>query len=159
MARGTGNGGEAARQVEARQGLMRVCAEATEAELERALSTLGDLPEVQDLRSPQTGLVMLRGRIGGDGQPFNFGEAIVTRAAVRLENGATGYSYLLGRAHRRARLAAIVDALGQDLHNRARLEQSLVAPVTARAATEHARVRAETAATRVEFFTLVRGED
>jgi len=70
-----------------------------------------------------------------------------------------GFSYLLGRSHRRARLAALVDALGQDADYHARLEASLVAPVEARVAAEAARVRVATAATKVEFFTLVRGED
>ena len=57
---------------------------------------------------------MLRGRMGGSGPTFNIGEATVTRAAVRLDTGTVGFSYLLGRSHRRARLAALVDALGQD---------------------------------------------
>ena len=93
---------------------MRACAEASEAELEVALAQLGDLPAAEELRPPQTGLVMLRGRIGGSGPAFNVGEATVTRAALRLQSGAVGFSYLLGRSHRRARLAALVDAIGQD---------------------------------------------
>ena len=32
------------------------------------------------LRGPETGLVTVRGRIGGGGAPFNTGEATVTRA-------------------------------------------------------------------------------
>ena len=137
---------------------MRACVEASEAELEAALSVLGP-PAAEELRRPQTGLVMLRGRIGGSGPPFNVGEATVTRAAVRLENGAIGFSYLLGRSHRRARLAALIDALGQDAYCRARLEAHFVAPMMARRARSDARTRAETAATKVDFFTLVRGED
>ena len=143
----------------ARQALMRASAEATEAELEAALAKLGELPAAEELRSPQTGLVMLRGRMGGSGPAFNLGEATVTRAALRLQSGAIGFSYLLGRSHRRARLAALVDALRQDADYRSRLEASLVAPVMARRAAVDARMRAETAATKVDFFTLVRGED
>ena len=138
---------------------MRTCTRATEAELEAGLAALGELPAAEELRPVETGLVMLRGRMGGSGPPFNIGEASVTRAVVRLATGAVGFSYLLGRSHRRARLAAIVDALGQDPNWRARLQTSLVTPVEARQATADARVRADTAATRVEFFTLVRGED
>ena len=138
---------------------MQTCTRATEAELEAGLAALGELPAAEELRPVETGLVMLRGRIGGSGPPFNIGEASVTRAVVRLATGAVGFSYLLGRSHRRARLAAIVDALGQDPNWRARLQTSLVTPVEARQATADARVRADTAATRVEFFTLVRGED
>jgi alpha-D-ribose 1-methylphosphonate 5-triphosphate synthase subunit PhnG len=154
--RGNGSG---AGDMAARQSLMRICAEASEAELERAVAELGDVPAAQEVRPPQTGLVMLRGRIGGSGPPFNMGEATVTRAALRLETGAIGFSYLLGGSLRRARLAALVDALGQDAGHHARLEVSLVAPVLARRAAADARTRAETAATKVDFFTLVRGDD
>src|SRR5262249_53936670 len=97
----------------ARKELMRACAEATDAEMEAALAAFGDLAAASDTRPPETGLVMLRGRIGGDGPPFNIGEATVTRAAVRLASGEMGFAYLLGRSHRRARLAALLDALGQ----------------------------------------------
>lgn len=138
---------------------MRICAEATEAELEQALASFGRLPEAEDVRPPEAGLVMMRGRIGGDGAMFNIGEATVTRAAVRLPGGALGYSYLLGRSARQARLAAIIDALGQDPAWRAKLETALVSPVRQRCDAERAEQRAQTAATRVNFFTLVRGED
>jgi len=82
----------------------------------------------------------------------------VTRAAVRT-GGTVGYAYLLGRCPEKARMAAIVDALGQDAAWRARLEQALVAPVVARCVAERRAGVAETASTRVNFFTLVRGED
>jgi alpha-D-ribose 1-methylphosphonate 5-triphosphate synthase subunit PhnG len=138
---------------------MRACARATETELEVALAEFGELPTAEELRTPQTGLVMLRGRIGGDGPPFNVGEATVTRAALRLDTGAIGVAYMLGRSHRRARLAALIDAMGQDPDCRLRLQAVLVDHVTARCTADDARVRAETAATKVDFFTLVRGED
>jgi alpha-D-ribose 1-methylphosphonate 5-triphosphate synthase subunit PhnG len=151
---------QATRATAARQTLLRACADATEAELESALAGLGALPPHAELRAPQTGLVMLRGRIGGNGPAFNVGEAIVTRAAVQLQSGTIGFSYLLGRSQRRARLAALVDAMGQESADlRERLEAALVAPVVARRAEESAGRRAETAATKVNFFTLVRGED
>ena len=144
----------------ARQALLRACADATEAELESALGGLGAVPAHAELRAPQTGLVMLRGRIGGNGPAFNVGEAIVTRAAVQLQSGTIGFSYLLGRSQRRARLAALVDAMGQESADlRERLEAALVGPVAARRAEESASRRAETAMTKVNFFTLVRGED
>jgi alpha-D-ribose 1-methylphosphonate 5-triphosphate synthase subunit PhnG len=145
IARGTSGGCSV--DVGARQALMRTCAQATEAELEAALAALGELPASAELRPVETGLVMLRGRMGGSGPAFNIGEATVS------------FSYLLGRSHRRARLAALVDALGQDPAWREGLERNLVAPVEERQAATDARVRADTAATRVDFFTLVRGED
>jgi alpha-D-ribose 1-methylphosphonate 5-triphosphate synthase subunit PhnG len=142
-----------------RQRLMRACAMATEVELADAIAELGEPPVFQEIRPAHTGLVMLRGRIGGSGPAFNLGEATVTRAAVRLDDGSIGFSYLIGRCHHRARLAALADALGQHADFRARLENSLVAPVLARCAAADARAHAETAATKVDFLTLVRGED
>lgn len=142
-----------------RQVLMRFCAEASEAELEQALLACGGIPDAEDVRKPETGLVMLRGRMGGDGQPFNLGEATVTRAVIRLTDGTLGYSYLLGRSARRARMAAIIDALGQDRNRRRTLEAALVGPVRARREAEKQIQAEEAAATRVNFFTLVRGED
>lgn len=144
--------------IAARQALMRICAQASEAELEQALDAVGPLPDAEDIRAPEQGLVMLRGRIGGDGAPFNLGEATVTRATVRIGD-TLGYAYLLGRCEQKARLAAIVDALGQDARWQGRLEDALVAPVTARRAAERQAEAADIAKTRVNFFTLVRGED
>lgn len=142
-----------------RQRLMRICAQARLDELSAALERVAPLPAIDIVRPPEVGLVMLRGRIGGDGRPFNAGEASMTRAVVRLASGELGFSYLLGRSTERARLAAIVDALGQSPAFRERLEAALVMPVMQRVEAEKATQRAETAATRVQFFTLVRGEN
>lgn len=142
-----------------RRALMSVCARATEAELQAAVEALAPLPEVRDARPVATGLVMLRGRIGGDGGAFNLGEATVTRAAVTLATGEAGFSYILGRLPAKARLAAIVDALGQNPAWASRLQSTFVAPVLARVEAERATTRAQTEATKVNFFTLVRGED
>lgn len=138
---------------------MQICARATEAELTAALDVLEPRPEAIDVRPAEIGLVMLRGRIGGSGAAFNVGEATVTRAAVRLSTGETGFSYLLGRAKTRARLAAILEAAGQRPAYRRSIVQHLVRPVAERLANERRSMIDEAAATRVEFFTLVRGED
>jgi alpha-D-ribose 1-methylphosphonate 5-triphosphate synthase subunit PhnG len=142
-----------------RQRLMRICSHATVAELSAALARLAPLPPIEVVRQPEVGLIMLRGRMGGDGAPFNAGEATMTRAVVRLPSGELGFSYLLGRSLERARLAAIVDALGQSRRFRDRLEIVLLAPVSRRVDAQRSVRRAETAATRVQFFTLVRGEN
>lgn len=143
----------------ARQELMGICSRASEAELASAFDALEPRPEAIDIRRPETGLVMLRGRIGGSGAPFNVGEATVTRAAVRLGTGETGFAYLLGRSKKRARLAAILEAAGQHPAYRDAILHHLVRPVGARLERERRQIREEAAATRVEFFTLVRGED
>lgn len=143
--------------IAARRAVMALVAKATGPELAAVRELAPD--GVVDLRPPETGLVMLRGRIGGTGAPFNLGEATVARAAVRLPSGATGFGHVLGRDRRRARDAALVDALWVEGAHRARLRREILAPLAARLAGDAARHAAEVAATRVDFFTLVRGDD
>jgi alpha-D-ribose 1-methylphosphonate 5-triphosphate synthase subunit PhnG len=113
---------------------------------------------VRELKPVEIGLAMVRGRIGGDGAPFNLGEATVTRAVIEIDGGWRGYGHILGRDKAKARAAAILDALWQDPVTRPLVEQHVLAPVAARLQRETAQTMAETAATRVDFFTLVRGE-
>lgn len=141
----------------ARRAVMALAAKATPYEL-RAVRDLAPAGVV-DLRPPETGLVMLRGRIGGSGAPFNLGEATVARAAVRLPSGATGFGHVLGRDRTKARDAALLDALWVEGTARDRLEREILAPLAARIARDETRRTAEVAATRVDFFTLVRGDD
>ena len=103
--------------------------------------------------------MLLRGRMGGTGKPFNFGEATVTRATVRLSDGAVGHALFIGRDAAKAQIAAVIDALAGDPQREARIEAEIIAPLEAEQEGRDAARRAETAATRVEFFTLVRGED
>lgn len=144
--------------IAARRALMAVCAKATCAELAAALDAAGYAGRVDDLRHPDSGLVLVRGRIGGEGAPFNLGEATVSRAAVRIDSGESGFAYHLGRDQAKARLAATMDALFQSPGYRAAVEAS-VAPIAARLAAGDEAAARQTAATRVNFFTLVRGED
>src|SRR5690606_16859930 len=81
--------------------------------LARLWQALGLTPEYRLVRGPETGLVMIRGRAGGGGNPFNLGEATVTRATVRLASGEVGHSYALGRDGEKAVRAALLDALWQ----------------------------------------------
>jgi len=142
-----------------RQQIMAICANATLAELAAGVAAVVPAPEIAVVRPPELGLVMLRGRTGGDGAPFNLGEATVARASVRLATGETGVSYVLGRSLEKARLAAIVEALAQVPAYRSKLDAALLQPVRHRRLREQAVKNAQTAATRVDFFTLVRGED
>lgn len=139
---------------------MAICAEATGPELAAALAGLAPIPEVRDLRAPESGMVMLRGRAGGDGAAFNLGEATVTRAAVALGGDvpATGFAYQLGRDPAKARSAATLDALWQVEARRPAVERAL-APMRDRIERERGQAARRAAATRVNFFTLARGED
>ena len=140
-----------------RRDAMGLLARATPDELALALEALGR-PDWTDVRRPEIGLVMLRGRTGGDGAPFNLGEATVTRAAVRIPSGEVGFAYLLGRDAARARAAAVLDAMAQRVGAQAVADGAL-AGVRARVAAEDATAAARAAATKVDFFTMVRGED
>jgi len=145
--------------VAGRRAAMATLADARASEIAGGLAALGDNIEHVELRPVETGLVMLQGRIGGDGAAFNLGEAPVTRASVRIPSGEIGFSYVLGRDRDKARLAALCDALWQNPSTREPLERHVLAPIKARQENERAQQRARTAATRVDFFTLVRGED
>jgi alpha-D-ribose 1-methylphosphonate 5-triphosphate synthase subunit PhnG len=128
-------------------------------ELDAAWQGLEAQPEAKPVRGPETGLVMVRGRIGGDGAPFNLGEATVTRATVLLASGTAGHAQRLGTDKKAARLAAIFDGLWQEADTRGYVEATLLAPIEKRIALDDTKKAEETAATRVDFFTMVRGED
>ena len=143
-----------------RRDRMAVLARSDGGRLAGLWSTLGLNPGFKPLRGPETGLVMLRGRIGGAGEAFNVGEASMTRASVRLnDGGAVGHAVALGRDTAKARLSAIIDALCQDASTAARIDAELIAPIKRELDDADEKRSRETAATRVDFFTMVRGED
>jgi len=143
----------------ARRRAMGLLARALASELTGPLTRRFADHGAKDLKPVETGLVMLRGRAGGDGAPFNLGEATVTRAIVELPGGERGYAHILGRDAELARLAAIFDALSQKPDQRRTVETCVLEPIASRLEAARARRSAEIAATRVDFFTLKRGED
>jgi len=137
-----------------------------EAALQRALNG-APLPAYDWLRPPETGLAMVRGRVGGSGDAFNLGEATVTRATLRLRgpeagqpsaDAPVGVACHLGRDRRRAELAALADALLQLPQQHPHLHEQLIEPLAARIEAAREARRQDTADTRVEFFTMVRGD-
>ncbi len=140
-----------------RQAAMAVLAHSDAADIAECLDRIA-LPAYENLREPENGLVMVRGRVGGDGAPFNLGEATVSRAAVRLVSGEVGFGYTLGRDRRKAQMIALCDALIQTADHAVNVETQILTPLRAAVASRRDRKAAETAATRVDFYTLVRGE-
>ena len=143
----------------ARQRWMSVLAKADWGELAPLFEARGDRPDYRYLRAPETGLVMLRGRMGGTGNPFNMGEATVTRCAVTTQAGIAGHAYVMGRNQAHAEAAAVLDAMLQDGATRDVVEHDVIAPLEKAAAERRQSDASRSAATKVEFFTMVRGED
>ena len=144
----------------ARQGWMGLLARAPS---DRLSQLFPDLPPHSLLRPASVGAVMVQGRTGGVGAPFNLGEMTVTRASVELlvdagAGGAVGHAYVQGRSKDHALRAALVDALMQT-DQAAQIEAQVLAPLRAEEQARRAARAAHAAATKVEFFTLVRGED
>src|SRR3954470_12497618 len=140
-----------------RREAMGVLAHCATADIAGRFEDIG-IPPHEDLRAPENGLVMLRGRIGGDGAPFNLGEATVARAAVRLASGEVGFGYTLGRDGEKARLIALCDALVQSRDFSGAVERDIIAPLREQLMARRKQAAAETAATKVDFYTMVRGE-
>ncbi|MCE2571260.1 phosphonate C-P lyase system protein PhnG [Motilimonas eburnea] len=122
-------------------------------------NTLGLDPECEVIRQPEIGLARIQGRVGGTGSRFNFADTTVTRAAIRLADGTTGYGYLQGRNKHHALLIAIADGLLQQRDYHDQLQAQLVAPLASLVKQQHEQVAKQMASTKVDFFTVVRGED
>lgn len=142
----------------ARARWLAILAHAPRELLERHAETLQPL-HFEVLRAPETGLAMLRGRIGNEGDRFNVGELTLTRAVVRhREEGggavAVGVGYALGRDPERVGWVARFDALLQQARWHDRLQAEVIGPLAAATARARAREQRETAASRVHFFNL-----
>ena len=115
-------------------------------------------PAITKVRGPETGLVMVRGRAGGGGAPFNLGEATVSRASVRLATGEVGHGYCLGRDGDKAECIA-ADRCAVAARAGARSRPRSSQPLRDDRLPPTSKRRDETAATKVDFFTMVRGDD
>lgn len=137
-----------------RQRWMAALARARADEIAAGLDRAGGLPAHRRLRGPETGLVMVRGRIGGGGDAFNLGEMTATRCTVQTECGHVGHAYVAGRDARQAELAALADALLQDPARHEAMMRTVVQPLAdAQQARANTTAR-KAAATQVKFFTL-----
>lgn len=125
--------------------------------LSEGLGHIDPVPEYDFLRRPETGLVMVRGRIGGSGRAFNLGEMLVTRCTVQC-SGRLGHGWVPGRSALQAELAALGDALGQ-MPEHSEAVDRLVTELEMEKRLRETRRQAEIRKTQVQFFTMVRGED
>lgn len=110
------------------------------------------------IRPAEVGMVMVRGRIGASGAAFNLGEMTVTRCVVQLADGRHGHSYVAGRSKQQAELAALADAHLQG-DSEAHWMENLIEPLRHVQEAQRAAKEAQSAATKVDFVTMVRGEN
>jgi len=143
---------------EARKGWMSLLAKAPAERLAELFEAAGTRPDFAWLRPPEAGGVMLRGRMGGTGAPFNLGEMTVTRCALKLGSGEVGHAYVQGRDKAHAERAALIDALMQT-DRAGEMSRTVLDPLADEAARMRRARSAKAAATKVDFFTMVRGED
>lgn len=142
-----------------RQRWMRVLAHSQPAALSARMNALSLAPGYDILRAPEIGLVQIQARMGGTGERFFAGDATLTRAAIRLHSGTLGYSYVLGRDKAHAERCAVIDALLQEPQHFQTLMETLISPLEADRAARLAARQAEVNTSRVDFFTLVRGDN
>jgi alpha-D-ribose 1-methylphosphonate 5-triphosphate synthase subunit PhnG len=141
-----------------RQMWMSLLAKSPAAELERLWAAFDPAEDYTWLRAPEAGGVMVQGRAGATGAPFNLGEMTVTRCSLKLASGDVGHGYVQGRDKAHATRAALVDAMMQT-SQAAAVKRHVLEPLE-RAMTDAKQARAaKAAATKVDFFTMVRGED
>ncbi|MEF1312330.1 phosphonate C-P lyase system protein PhnG [Vibrio mytili] len=142
-----------------RSSWMSILAQSQQNELERLWSETKIEQSYQVVRQPEIGLAQVRARMGGTGREFNMGDATITRAVIKLDSGEMGFSYLRGRNKAQAELSAVIDALLQTQVHHELLMRKVIEPLAAvKQEQQHQRAK-EIATSKVDFFTLVRGED
>lgn len=142
----------------ARKAWLGLLAKSPAADVTRLWAAMQMQPAYTILRAPEIGGVMVRGRAGAVGAAFNLGEMTVTRASVKLADGAVGHGYVQGRDKDHALTAALIDALMQTEAAEA-IDRGVLAPLRSAISARKATRAAKAAATKVDFFTMVRGED
>ena len=149
---------EGGADTQARREWMGLLARADATQLADLFGKLDEQPEFECVRGPEVGLVMVRGRAGAQGRAFNVGEMTVTRCTVRLSDGRAGHAYVGGRDHEKAKQAAVFDALLQSVEDGSRLRDLVLEPLSKAEDARRSQTNAKTAATKVDFFTMVRSE-
>ncbi len=145
------------KEVADRRDWLGVLAKTPLGDLEQLWQSVPRKPPYQHLRQPETGLAMVRARAGGNGPQFNLGEMTVSRCVVSLGGEMVGVGYVKGRDLRQAELVAVFDAMmqGPDAEWTAKC---VIEPMKRAQDQRQSETRSKAARTRVEFFTMVRGD-
>ncbi|PSW16858.1 phosphonate C-P lyase system protein PhnG [Photobacterium sanctipauli] len=142
-----------------RKNWMSVVAKANFDQLKQHWETLTLNPEYQVIRPAEIGLAQVRARMGGTGRQFNVGDVTITRAVIQLASGEMGYSYLQGRNKQHAELAAVIDAMLQTEQHHRDVMELVITPLAANKQEQETLKQQQVASSKVDFFTMVRGED
>jgi alpha-D-ribose 1-methylphosphonate 5-triphosphate synthase subunit PhnG len=143
-------------EINPRKDWMGLMAKAPQGRVAALLDAEISRPAFTWLRAPEIGSTMVRA--GATGAAFNLGEMTITRCALTLDTGEVGHSYIQGRRKADAEATALVDALMQT-EMASRLRKTVLEPLQAEMVTAKAARAAKAAATKVDFFTMTRGED
>ncbi len=141
-----------------RKNWMSLLAKSPEGRAAKLFDAAMQRPKATWLRQPEIGSVMVQGRTGGTGAPFNLGEMTITRCTLKLAGGEVGHAYLQGRRKGDAETAALIDALMQTSAAKT-LQERVLDPLQAEWSEARATRSAKADATKVDFFTMVRGDD
>lgn len=120
-----------------------------------------DLTEGLDIRyvvKPETGMIMVQAKSDGSNARFNLGEVTVSRCVLDVKNKYTGTAWIMGSDLRHAELAALFDGLLQDPDYHDLLASTLMKDLKKKQAAKNRQLAEDASDTRVEFFTLKRGE-
>lgn len=169
--------------VKKRQQLLSVLSVSEFSVIQSYWEKLSITPRYSLLKSPEVGMTMVRAKTGGTGQPFNMGEMTVTRTVIRLDSdvdsevssmvnseansvGNTinrqsniiGFGYTAGRNTQKSELIAVIDAYCQLPEYEALITENVIEPLQHIREQQQHDQAAQVNATKVNFFTMVRGE-
>ena len=95
--------------------------------------------------------------MGVTGNKFNIGEVTITRCSLKLDCGTIGHSYVQGRSKKKAEISALCDALMQTKLAE-KINKKIIKPLEKIKIDKKNKILSKAEATKVDFFTLVRGE-
>ncbi|WP_298218695.1 phosphonate C-P lyase system protein PhnG [Halothiobacillus sp.] len=140
--------------VAARQRWLSILARAQDTDLIACLEQAPPLPAFHWLRSPEVGLIMVQGRIGGSGSAFNLGEMTISRGSIRDVAGRIGHGYTTGRRLKSIEWIARLDAVLQDTTLAPAYLTTVIEPLAQIQQAQRQTLAGKAAATEVKFFTL-----
>jgi len=146
-----------------RQQLLSVLSVSELSAIQSYWQALSISPRYSLLKAPEVGMTMVRAKTGGTGQAFNMGEMTVTRTVIRLndinaQNDVIGFGYTAGRNTQKSELIAVIDACFQLSEYAASITKLLLQPLQQLRQQQKNQQTAQVSATKVNFFTMVRGE-